>query len=41
MLLGAVEAQLGWTTETLSLLKTTTERPWEQLVSNMNDVNRQ
>jgi len=41
MLLGAVEAHLGWTTETLSLLKTTTERPWEQLVSNMNDVNRQ
>ena len=41
MLLGAAEAQLGWTTRTLSLLETTTERPWEQLVSNTNDASRQ
>ena len=31
MLLGAAEAQLGWTTRALSLLETTTERPWERL----------
>lgn len=41
MLLGAAEAQLGWTTRTLSLLETTTERPWEQLVSTTNDANPQ
>ena len=41
MLLGVVEAQLGWSTRALSILETTTERPWEPLVSNVGDADRQ
>jgi hypothetical protein len=40
MLLGAAEAQVGWTTGALALLETTTERPWERLSSHTTDADR-